>query len=359
MRVPTVSVLLTTYNRAEMLRGAIRSALAQDYADFELVVHDDCSTDHTPDVVAEFAADPRLKYFRAARNIGGSQGDTAIVGAFLREHYKSRYFLHFNDDDYFAVPDLLSRAMSAMEQYPSLAVVMGGVAQKYPHKIDCFPANRPYIANRLIADDTLFAAGVFPAGLMRGVEFLELFAADPPNRNIVCGAMLFRTDRYSLGDFFGDDFAWQAGPAMLCGPATYGDVFYIDEPCLINRVERNCASFRGTQLDHFAQCLNSTDAAYADVVNAPCYKQLRDKTMKSYLAAYLGNKLSARLGLFKTNPLGDLSGVFDPPISAAEFVSALESRGVALSEETRQAIALADDPAATPLDLPRFETLCA
>ena len=45
--MPTVSVILTTYNRDRFLPEAIQSILAQDYQKFELLLIDDGSTDST------------------------------------------------------------------------------------------------------------------------------------------------------------------------------------------------------------------------------------------------------------------------------------------------------------------------
>ncbi len=44
---PLVSVIIPTYNRAELLPRAIKSALNQAFKDFELIIIDDCSTDDT------------------------------------------------------------------------------------------------------------------------------------------------------------------------------------------------------------------------------------------------------------------------------------------------------------------------
>ncbi|MFC5429150.1 glycosyltransferase family 2 protein [Paraburkholderia denitrificans] len=53
---PLVTVLIPTFNRAEMLKAAVGSVLMQTFADWQLIVSDNASTDHTREVMAEFFA---------------------------------------------------------------------------------------------------------------------------------------------------------------------------------------------------------------------------------------------------------------------------------------------------------------
>lgn len=77
MSEPLVSVVLTTYNRAELVGNAIESVLSQTYQNIELFVVDDASDDETPSVIESYD-DDRLTYIRhninqhlsAARNTG-------------------------------------------------------------------------------------------------------------------------------------------------------------------------------------------------------------------------------------------------------------------------------------------------
>jgi glycosyltransferase involved in cell wall biosynthesis len=57
---PSVTAAIPTYNRARYLGGALESVLAQTYADYEIVVVDDGSTDETPEVVAPYR--DRVRY---------------------------------------------------------------------------------------------------------------------------------------------------------------------------------------------------------------------------------------------------------------------------------------------------------
>ena len=79
------SVIIPTYNRANLISKAIKSVLYQTYKNWELIVIDDGSTDNTKDIVEEFQKeDNRIIYLKqknkersAARNNGirNSKGD--------------------------------------------------------------------------------------------------------------------------------------------------------------------------------------------------------------------------------------------------------------------------------------------
>ena len=77
---PFFSVVIPLYNRAEIVGDTIRSVLAQDWQDFEIVVIDDGSRDN-PRPVIDAIGDPRVRYIRqdnagggAAQGWGGGRG---------------------------------------------------------------------------------------------------------------------------------------------------------------------------------------------------------------------------------------------------------------------------------------------
>src|SRR5688572_7176042 len=58
---PKVSVVLCTYNQAPYLAEAIESVLSQTHRNFELIVVDNGSTDGSQELLADYAADPRVR----------------------------------------------------------------------------------------------------------------------------------------------------------------------------------------------------------------------------------------------------------------------------------------------------------
>jgi glycosyltransferase involved in cell wall biosynthesis len=115
-RAPKISVCLPTYNRAGYLRETIASMLAQTATDFELIVADNCSTDSTPQVVAEFH-DPRIRYVRNDANIGHYRNmDRALALA------RGAYVCIVHDDDVYA-PEFLARESEILDRNPRVGMV--------------------------------------------------------------------------------------------------------------------------------------------------------------------------------------------------------------------------------------------
>ncbi|MCT2183972.1 glycosyltransferase family 2 protein [Brevibacterium casei] len=103
---PLVSVSIATFNRAEYLREAIQTVLAQTFQDFEIVVVDDGSEDNTAEVVAEFH-DERIRYTRIE--------NSGIAAA--RNHATSisqGFFTAVHDSDDLMLPDRLERGLRAL-----------------------------------------------------------------------------------------------------------------------------------------------------------------------------------------------------------------------------------------------------
>ncbi len=110
---PRVSVCLPVYNGGKYLRVAIDSILAQTFSDFELIISDNASTDQTEEICKEYAdRDPRIRYYRHARNRGGSWNFNHTV-----ELARGEYLKWASHDDVLA-PRFLEACVEALDRAP-------------------------------------------------------------------------------------------------------------------------------------------------------------------------------------------------------------------------------------------------
>jgi len=63
------TILIPSYNGAEVIGDTLRSILPQSFSNYEIIVQDDASTDNTEEIVKSFG-DPRIKFFRNKKNLG-------------------------------------------------------------------------------------------------------------------------------------------------------------------------------------------------------------------------------------------------------------------------------------------------
>lgn len=91
--IPFFTVGIPTYNRAAFLREAIPSVLGQTFSDFELIIADNYSDDHTKDTVESFH-DSRITYVRHEKNYGYK-----FNFDFVAQQARGRFFVMLQDDD--------------------------------------------------------------------------------------------------------------------------------------------------------------------------------------------------------------------------------------------------------------------
>lgn len=104
---PTVSVVIPTFNRAELLTRALESVRGQTVAPTEVLVVDDNSPDRTPQVMREFEGLP-LRCIRHETNKGGSATRNTGIRAAAGE------VIAFLDDDDRWLPQKLERQLDAL-----------------------------------------------------------------------------------------------------------------------------------------------------------------------------------------------------------------------------------------------------
>lgn len=122
--MPKVTIAIPTYNRAQFLKEAVESVLAQGYQDFELIISDNASIDKTRELVKSFN-DQRIRYHRNNKNIGMMANWNKCVGL-----SKGNYLMILGDDDKL-YPKFLEKSIRVHESKSTI-----GFSFTYCNKVD-------------------------------------------------------------------------------------------------------------------------------------------------------------------------------------------------------------------------------
>lgn len=118
-RSPAVSIITPAYNAKAYLEDAVRSALAQTFDDFELLIVDDGSSDGTLDLARKLAQQDARVHALATDHVGVSAARN--IGM---RRARGRYFALLDSDDTW-FPDFLAAQLSVIERLPGTDVVSG------------------------------------------------------------------------------------------------------------------------------------------------------------------------------------------------------------------------------------------
>jgi glycosyltransferase involved in cell wall biosynthesis len=207
---PLVSVVLATFNRANLLEDTLRTVLAQTHDDFELIVCDDASSDGTPVVMAEWTVrDPRILYVRQPRNLGLAGNVRRGIALAKAELVAVLY-----DGDVYD-PRLLERWVAALRACPEAAFVFnaynqldadGGIEVTYREHLDsCVPGRV----------------------LLERIYFRRWHFSSP-----VWGTVMLRKSRYVAAGGLDTRFSFVADVDLYLRLAETNCVAYVPEPLI-------------------------------------------------------------------------------------------------------------------------------
>lgn len=112
---PTFTVIVPTYNREYFLARTIDSILLQTFKDFELIIVDDGSTDHTKELIDSYK-DLRIVYFYKEN---GGQNSAVNVGL---QKARGEYIAFCDSDDTW-MPEKLEKCMQKYQEDEEIKVV--------------------------------------------------------------------------------------------------------------------------------------------------------------------------------------------------------------------------------------------
>jgi len=116
--MPTVSVIIPTYNHRAFILETCESVFKQTYTDYEIIVVNDASPDDTKEVLRPLAEAGKIRYIdqpHAGQAAARNRGLAEATGEFVA----------FLDDDDLWVPDKLEWQVKLMEEYSNVVLIYG------------------------------------------------------------------------------------------------------------------------------------------------------------------------------------------------------------------------------------------
>ncbi len=274
---PKVSIGVPVYNGERYLRAALDSLLNQTFTDFEILISDNCSTDSTAAICAEYAArDARVRYHRKQKNDGAVENFNSIV-----DRARGQYFKWAAHDDAIA-PTYLEKCVALLDGDPKIVM-----AHSLTQMIDQFdqPIILPEDGKGYIVDEHKHIVRVgydSPDRKLNSPHADERFAAIVMETNWVYEIFgLFRIEplkRTGLMEaFYGGD------KLLLAQIVTMGRVALVPEPLFLNR-------------RHAEQSTNLTDVeaqeAWIDPHNKMGGLKHRWRRLRGFVLAALNPQMS-------------------------------------------------------------------
>ena len=118
--MPKVSIITLAYNTEKYIERCLDSLLCQTMRDIEIVVVDDCSTDGTPGILADYSSrDERIKVVRHSENCGALWGRKTGIEASTGDH------ILFVDGDDSVEPVICQRLYDLAKENDADLVISG------------------------------------------------------------------------------------------------------------------------------------------------------------------------------------------------------------------------------------------
>jgi glycosyltransferase involved in cell wall biosynthesis len=179
-----VSVLMTSFNRANFIASAIESVLASSYTNFEFIICDDCSTDGTYEIEIEYAKkDNRIKLFRNETNLGDFPNRDKAAS------HATGIYLKYVDSDDIIYPHGLATMVAAMLAFPDAVLGLSQIANDINEV-----ANEPI----LISSERAYLEHFYGYGTLRY----------GPTGAIIKKEILLKMGGFGMNRFVGDTELW-------------------------------------------------------------------------------------------------------------------------------------------------------
>lgn len=251
--VPMVTVAIPTFNRLELLKRAIASALTQNYKNLEIIISDNASSDGTPEYLRSLD-DIRIKVVLGEQNLGMvANWDRCLANA------RGDYFLLMSDDDALFEESAIEKLVSGFlgEAGKNVGVVFSDVMlekvgenileRTFYKKILCK-------TEEIVVDFFMNKVSIFP-----------------------CATLLRTKDIRDFGGYssFGATLAVDAC-AWIYLALKYGQVRRIHEPLALYRIHQSLSSSSIEMWTRDSEVMQGLVAKYREKVSHKEYRKIRN-----------------------------------------------------------------------------------
>ena len=228
---PLVTICCITYNHAAYIRECLNGFLMQETNfKFEVVIHDDASTDETQSIIKEYCEKYPNVFSPIFQHVNQySRGIKSIIQTFCVPQFRGKYVAMCEGDDYWIDPYKLQKQVDIMENNPNCSLVISnGISLNEITK-------KQYIIN--------------PMGDIKKSGFISPNLVLLERRLIPTASMFYRKDQSKMPDFFRN---CPVGDRPLrLWLLSKGDIYYFANPMIMYREQSNgsfgqrvCSSFK-------------------------------------------------------------------------------------------------------------------
>jgi glycosyltransferase involved in cell wall biosynthesis len=185
MSSPRISVVMTTFNSKDFVQEQLDSIVAQSYKNWELIISDDASTDHTLEILSDYVKrhhNVKIHLLRNAQNLGQAKN-------FERALTKAQgEFIAISDSDDYWEPLKLEKQLGFLEKNPQVSLNYHDLSITDKHLNIISGSLRNNLANGLrsahVENDSLSSLlvqnHISAATMMFRKEMTKLFLPYPP-----------------------------------------------------------------------------------------------------------------------------------------------------------------------------------
>jgi glycosyltransferase involved in cell wall biosynthesis len=235
MASPKVTFIVPCYKLAHLLPECVNSILAQTFTDFEILVMDDCSPDHTADVARSFG-DPRVKHVRNDPNLGHARNYNKGLSLAA-----GRYVWLISADDVLRTTTVLERYVDVLDRHPKVGFA--------------FCPGYGLLGNR-VTEIVRWATLESPDAILNGRTLLKRLLE---SNCVLAPSVLARKECYDRLGVYPLDLPYANDWYMWCLFALHHDVAYFAEPMVYYREHE--ASMTGTLISEDVRLLSRDDLA--------------------------------------------------------------------------------------------------